>query len=86
MFIELSEIVCGIGHHIRYQYVCVETPDAGMGHSKDPVARKEKIAGHNEAAWQKYQDQDEGLIPPTQSVYQKHQVCFLTLSWSRTVT
>ncbi|KAL6079196.1 hypothetical protein STEG23_018350, partial [Scotinomys teguina] len=34
----------------RYQYVCVETPDAEMGHSKDPTARKEKIAGHNEAA------------------------------------
>lgn len=49
MFIELSEIVGGISHPIRYQYVCVETPDAGMGHSKDSTAGK-KTAGHSEEA------------------------------------
>lgn len=47
MFIELSEIV--ILSDIN-MCVWVETLDAGMGHSKDSIAREEKTAGHSDAA------------------------------------
>lgn len=47
MFIELSETV--ILSDIN-RCVGVETPDAGMGHSEDSIAREEKTAGHSDAA------------------------------------